>query len=271
MNIEVKNAPIFENYKKSVKILAIGNSFSSDAMEHLGVILKGAGIENISLGNLYIGGCSLETHYRNIQTGEPNYEFRTNTGDGWNVVKESIDYGILYDDWDVIAVQQVSNMSGMPESFTHLEPIIAHVKKIAKNPNVKILWHMTWAYQGDSQHPGFSNYNCDQKTMYNAIVSGVKERINQRPDILGVIPSGVAVQKLRESYLGDNLTRDGFHLTLGIGRYAAALTWFGRLTGADVNEINATPESFPEVKENLDLIKAAVSYALENNPEKAAL
>ena len=29
----------FANYKKSVKILAIGNSFSDDAMEHLAIIL----------------------------------------------------------------------------------------------------------------------------------------------------------------------------------------------------------------------------------------
>ena len=156
----------------------------------------------------------------------------------------------------------------MPETFTHLEPIISHVKEIAKNPNVKIFWHMTWAYQGNSQHAGFVNYNCDQKTMYDAIVSGVKTRINPQPDIVGVIPSGMAVQKLRESYLGDNLTRDGFHLTLGIGRYAAALTWFKRLTGADISDIDATPESFPEVKENLALIKEAVNYAIENNPEK---
>ena len=66
MNNAISSLPLFKDYKKSVKILAIGNSFSDDAMEHLAVILKGAGVENISLGNLYIGGCSLETHYNNI-------------------------------------------------------------------------------------------------------------------------------------------------------------------------------------------------------------
>lgn len=269
MNDQISGAPLFENYKKSVKILAIGNSFSDDAMEHLAVILKGAGVENISLGNLYIGGCSLETHYNNIQSGADAYEYRVNTGDGWTTTPRSIDYGILYDDWDVITVQQVSSHSGMPESFGCLESIIAHVKEIAKNHNVKILWHMTWAYQGDSQHPGFALYNNEQKKMYESILSGVKTRINENPDIVGVIPSGVAIQKLRESYLGDNITRDGFHLSYGIGRYTAALTWFGRLTGANVSDIDSIPDNFPEIKEHLDIIKQAVSYALENNPEKA--
>ena len=264
------NVPIIKDYKKSLKILAIGNSFSTDAMEHLAVILKGAGAENISLGNLYIGGCSLETHYRNIQTGEPNYEFRTNTGDGWNMVKESIDYGILYDDWDVITVQQVSSLSGMPESYAHLLPIIEHVKKIAKNPDVKLVWHMTWAYQEDSTHPAFETYGNSQKNMYDLILSALGECVIPNNDLVGIIPSGAAVQKLRE-YLGDTVTRDGFHLTLGVGRYTAALTWFGRLTGENVSAINAIPDEYPEIREHLDTIKSAVSFALENNPDKAAL
>ena len=47
---------------KSVKILAIGNSFSKDAMEHLYTVLKAEGVEEILLGNLYIGGCTLDKH-----------------------------------------------------------------------------------------------------------------------------------------------------------------------------------------------------------------
>ena len=51
---------------RSLKILAIGNSFSVDAMEHLYGIAKDGGVENVLLGNLYIGGCSLATHAKNI-------------------------------------------------------------------------------------------------------------------------------------------------------------------------------------------------------------
>ena len=40
---------------KSLKILAIGNSFSTDSMQYLNQIAKCAGVETIVLGNLYYG------------------------------------------------------------------------------------------------------------------------------------------------------------------------------------------------------------------------
>ena len=43
-----------------LKILTIGNSFSDDTMQYLYKVAKSAGVEKIKLGNLYIGGCSLD-------------------------------------------------------------------------------------------------------------------------------------------------------------------------------------------------------------------
>ena len=49
--------------KDTLRILAIGNSFSQDAVEqNLHEIAKADGQELI-IGNMYIGGCSLERHY----------------------------------------------------------------------------------------------------------------------------------------------------------------------------------------------------------------
>ena len=45
-----------------LRILAIGNSFSTDSMQYLYQIAKNAGVEEIVLGNLYYGGCSLDEH-----------------------------------------------------------------------------------------------------------------------------------------------------------------------------------------------------------------
>lgn len=59
-----------------VKILAIGNSFSEDAIEqNLFEILEAEGIPAI-IGNMYIGGCSLETHLNNARSDAPNYDYR---------------------------------------------------------------------------------------------------------------------------------------------------------------------------------------------------
>ena len=72
--------PIIPTYKESIKILAIGNSFSVDAMEHLAIILNDAGVKEIVLGNLYIGGCSISTHSSNMKTDAAAYSFYVNKG-----------------------------------------------------------------------------------------------------------------------------------------------------------------------------------------------
>ena len=49
-----------------MKVLAIGNSFSQDATHYLHKIAASDGVE-MKVVNLYIGGCSLEQHWKNIQ------------------------------------------------------------------------------------------------------------------------------------------------------------------------------------------------------------
>ena len=51
------------NKDGSLKILAIGNSFSEDAVEYAWDIANSLGIQNVMIGHLYIGGCSLDMHY----------------------------------------------------------------------------------------------------------------------------------------------------------------------------------------------------------------
>ena len=50
-----------------MNVLAIGNSFSQDATRYLSQIAQKGG-DTLSVANLYIGGCSLETHFRNINS-----------------------------------------------------------------------------------------------------------------------------------------------------------------------------------------------------------
>ena len=55
-----------------MQVLTIGNSFSQDATRYLSQIARSAG-ESLTVINLYIGGCSLERHYRNMKSGEDVY------------------------------------------------------------------------------------------------------------------------------------------------------------------------------------------------------
>ena len=60
---------------KSLKILAIGNSFSIDAMQYLYQIAEDAGVEEIVLGNLFVGGCSLSQHMDHANNDLAAYDY----------------------------------------------------------------------------------------------------------------------------------------------------------------------------------------------------
>lgn len=259
-----------DNYTEEVgttlKLLAIGNSFSQDAFEHLYTICKDAGIENVVLGNLYIGGCSLETHYAKMSGDLADYTFYLSDDEAQQMVSQGATTalaGIQYTDWDYITLQQNSANSGLADTYSpYLENVIEYVKQNVTNDNFKLFWHMTWAYQGNSTHKSFVNYDKDQMTMYNAIINAVSTKILTNENFAGVVPAGTSIQNLRTSHLGDTLTRDGHHLSAGIGRYTAGLTYLAAITGIDISNITATPSAYSDVATHLDCIKDAVKKAI---------
>ena len=215
-----------------MKILSIGNSFSQDAHRWLQKLAKQNGI-SFETANLYIGGCSLETHWNNALYDNADYDLEINGN--WAERKISINQALKMETWDVITVQQVSQLAGMPSSY---EPYISNLVAVIRTicPDAKLYFHQTWAYETDSDHGGFANYDNDQEKMYSSIINtteSVAKSINA-----DIIPVGRVIQTLRETvtefdYKGNgiSLCRDGFHLTLDYGRYAAAATWIKTLAG----------------------------------------
>ena len=249
---------------KSIKILAIGNSFSDDATEHLWGILNDTGIEEVIIGNLYIGGCSLDTHWNNMRGNKAAYTFYYHKDGKKTSSTQSVSYALTLHDWDYITVQQVSQNSGQTETFGNLQNILDYINQNKTNENAKIYWHSTWAYQQNSSHSGFGNYGKDQMTMYNAIIDAYRYIDEKYSAIEGILPSGTAIQNLRTSYFGDSLTRDGYHMSYDIGRYTAALTWCCMLTGIDANYIDWVPAEYLNIEDDLDAIREAVNNAVEN-------
>ena len=86
-----------------MKILAIGNSFSEDAMRYLHEIAV-AGGKDVQTVNLYIGGCSMETHWNNIVNEAPLYMYQKNgqLSDRYVSIQEALDE----QEWDIITCQQ---------------------------------------------------------------------------------------------------------------------------------------------------------------------
>ena len=55
---------------KSLKVLAIGNSFSVDAMTYLYQVAMAEGVEEVILGNFFVGACTLKMHAGYMESGE---------------------------------------------------------------------------------------------------------------------------------------------------------------------------------------------------------
>lgn len=230
-----------------LKILTVGNSFSDDSMEYVAQIALATGVKEVKLGNLYIGGCTLATHADNARSNAAAYEYRVNSGAGWSTTSGyKMGDAIKSENWDYISLQQASGSSGVAATYdSSLQYLINYVKENAEE-SAKLVWNMTWAYQQNSTHAEFSKYGSDQTIMYNAIVDAVRDKVETRPEISLVIPTGTAIQNARTSYVGDTLTRDGYHLNMGLGRYIAGMTFVRKLTGLSVDNVSFMPAGVDE-------------------------
>lgn len=246
---------------KSLKILAIGNSFSTDCMQYLWQIMKDGGVEEIVLGNLYYGGCSLDQHYKFFTSDSASYKYYKNTAGTWGVTENYKASAALADEeWDYISFQQTSKTCGLANSYSKLDEMIAIVKE--KNPQAKLIWNMTWAYQQDSTHSSFPNYKNDQMTMYNMIIDVVNEVIAPLNfDIM--IPCMTSIQNARTSFMGDTLTRDGYHMDYYIGRYIVGLTWYAAITGCSVDGITYNPSTGKISEDMVAMAKESVTNAIK--------
>lgn len=252
--------------QKTVRILAIGNSFSQDAVEqYLHELAEAEGISTI-IGNMFIGGCSLERHVKNARDNAPAYAYRRIGTDGKKREKGKMSLeAVLADEaWDYVSLQQASPFSGMYETYEASLPELIEYVKARLPKKTKLMLHQTWAYASTSKHSGFKNYNCNQLTMYQAIADAVKKAAKANK-IKIVIPSGTAIQNARTSFIGDHLNRDGYHLDVKIGRYTAACTWFERIFKHNVVGNPYAPEGLDEVRK---AVAQKAAHAAVKHPYK---
>lgn len=242
----------FAQHADTLKILAIGNSFSEDAIENYLYDLARSSNKKMVIGNLYIAGASLELHVNNATADKANYSYRKTNLDGTKSSTKniSISQAIKDEEWDYISLQQASPTSGKYDIIMNSLPTLVSYVNGVKAPKTKLVYHQTWAYQQDSDHKGFANYNRSQKTMYEAIINATKH-IKKSKTFAFIVPSGTAVQNARTSSIGDKYTRDGYHLQLDYGRFTAACTWYEMLFGKDVRNTSYKPEKVTDLQSKI--------------------
>lgn len=243
-----------------MKILSIGNSFAQDTMEHLPAIAKDLGVDGF-FGYLYIPGCPIAYHYLNAMDDLPVYIYYTNAGNQWAEQKRvSISRAIADQDWDWINIQHGSkdyHCYTDPLYYKHLEELVCYVREHA-GKDVKISFNMAWVADPEKEHHEMVDlYGNDQEKMFAALVALTRELVGKTPGIDRISPTGAAVQIARRAGLED-LTRDGYHVSYGFGRYMAALTFLKALTGVDITKVRWTPEGVTD-----QMGKDAVRFATQ--------
>lgn len=260
----------------TLKILGIGNSFTDDAMIYIPQLLERMGIKNVVLGKLAYSGCSLQQHTEYYNNNSKVYTFETQSGANrnWNTtLNYTFKDAISSTDWDIIILQQVSDQAGVYDTYQpYLNVLLNKIHSESLNKNVVFGWHMTWAYATNSTHSGFKKFGNNQVEMYQNILQSVKF-VQNNTGLKVVIPSGTAIQNLRNSSINNaplDLTRDGYHIDLGVGRFTLACTWFQTLIapcfGLDISKLPFIPFShgIPVSLENYNICKKAVKDASVN-------
>ena len=225
-----------------MKVLSIGNSFSQDAQRYLHELAKSEGV-NLQTENLYIGGCSLETHYHNMKEDLSEYELERN---GVNTLeKTSIRIALQSEEWDVVTVQQASHFSWDYNTYVpYIIELVAYIRALC--PKAKVYIHETWPYENGSERLSSVNYSTSQE-MFAAVKSSYAQAY-QDISADGIIHSGTAIMEAINR--GLKIHRDTFHAGAGAGRYMLALVWYKTLTGKEIT--NNTFDSFDEPVSKLE-------------------
>lgn len=210
-----------------MNILLIGNSYSVDASRYLQKIARKDGV-TINTVCLYIGGCPLEAHFRNMHSELEKYELFINGEKSGFFV--SLKEALLNRSWDIITMQQASNQSFEYENYQpYLNTLNDYVKTLC--PKAKIYIHETWCDAPDS--PRLSGFGFEvNKEMLDKLVVAY-EQAKDEIKAEGIIRSGELVYKLYDNNLSP-VWRDLGHLSLGLGRFAVGLLWYKTLLNGDV-------------------------------------
>jgi hypothetical protein len=253
-----------------IRLLAIGNSFSVDALENYLYDLAKAAGKKVIIGNLAIAGGSLEQHVSNAEKNLAIYNYTRLNVDGnkTTTFNHTLEPVIKSEPWDYISLQQVSNNSGRYETFVTPLPLLhTWIKARATNPSVKFVLHQTWAYAKDSDNPGFVNYDKDQQKMYEAITSTYR-KAKKLIRAKYIIPAGTAIQNAGTSFVGDHFTKDGYHLEQTYARFTVACTWFEKLFKQSVVGNAYNPETISNYYK--EMAQAAAHFAVKQ-PNKVTV
>jgi len=216
------NNPLPHN-TDSLRILAIGNSYTEDGTAYIQEIADGLKISrnNYCVYSAIHSAASLEYWHSEISRNASHNITRIAGSITMDETAKKMK-SIIKQPWDIIVLQQYSGDAINYSSYNpYLRNIISCIIQNCTNPNVSIAWQFIHSYK-----TGFSATYSNNYTRWKQIAyATAKMYVNDGIDI--IIPTGTAIQNARNTTLNgpNELTRDGTHLCYGLGRYIAASAW----------------------------------------------
>ena len=261
----------------TVKILAIGNSYSNNTTFYISKIAESMG-KNVSATSLYYPGCSIEGHVEFYNNDSREYQFYVDGVNitGWevkNTMKEVFDR----DDYDYITVQQgPGRATDFSTYWTEEKPYLTELYDIIKKhePQAEVMIHQTWSFSELDSTMGTKWWSpvYDNSLEMFKLIENAYEQAADKLGIdkeKGIIPVGRAIQLAKdeygywdaynpgyaEKYLPDAsdanaakhcengalYTDDIDHLNHR-GRYIAGCVWLEQILGYDCREATFYPE-----------------------------
>lgn len=287
---------------KTVRVLAIGNSFTQNATAWLPDIVKESG-HVLVLAKATIGGCPLEKHHALAMLHEADPEAAEGKpyfvkGDKGS--KTSLQDLLTSEKWQFITIQQASPISFTIATYRpHARNLYDYVKKYA--PEAEVVFHQTWAYREDDTQL-FKN-GFDAEKMYRGLTTAY-HTIAREIGIKRIIPVGNAFRLATESPdwkfasapdydfknppypalpaqkhslhagydwkngpAGKHLSLDSHHANAA-GEYLGGCVWYEFFFGEDVRKIKFKPKNLDE--QDAEFLRGMAHQAATEGAKPAA-
>lgn len=245
---------------ETLDVLVIGG-YGRDCVYYLESL---AGLAGYDLNAAYLNmeGGSLRDQAKILATDSATCTYAESNGTDFSETTQTKPSEIIDSHWDIIIVQQAVLFAGFPGTY---DSDLGYVTDYLKDhTNAKIYWNMAWAADDgitDEQLKIFYGYyESDNVVMFNAINSCLNSAILTSYAYENWIPTGAAVQTLRDQFgNAAALTANGHNLSFDIGRLTASLTLLKTLySDFDLSLVSAdSVSSFLNVSKT----DAALTYA----------
>jgi hypothetical protein len=226
--------------KSNLKVLHIGNSYTFDAVSYLPLIIDGTGadVSDLCIYRTMRAGGSFRNWYLiyNNKDFELDYQIEKvcggidaniTTGNGSAGDGSLLRKALTDEQWDIIFIQPVSSYAPYYEQWRgygeggYLNELLDIIKKDQPKAAIGIMLVHSYAsdFPANTEESSYKRWE---------LITNSVERFCNDYKVDFVIPYGTAIQNLRASSLNNelDLTCDGVHCELGLGRYTASCCYF---------------------------------------------